>query len=284
MTNALTIDVEDWYHDAEGLGEPGPDEPEVRVEANLRRLLDCLDAAGARSTLFVLGEVAERSPALVREAHRRGHEIASHGYSHKPLRALLRREFREQLRRSLRLLSDLTGERVRGYRAPYFSIKAGVRWPAEILAEEGVIYDSSVLPIDRPPGLELVTPQTPYRLPGGVWEIPISVSRYLFWHLPLLGGFALRALPYGFTRRRLEDFNREFGPAVVHLHPWEIDVDGPEPPSVPVAVRALKKWGRGSLLGKLERLLADDRFGSIREAFPVLTGNGARDVKEGPSR
>lgn len=276
MTNALTIDVEDWYHDAEGLGDRRPEAPAARVEGNLRRLLDLLEAGGSRATLFFLGEVAEQFPRLVREARERGHEIASHGYGHRPLHALLRREFREQLRRSIDLLSDLTGSSVRGFRAPYFSIRADVGWPVEILAEEGIAYDSSILPIDRAPGLELVTPRCPYRLSSGIWEVPVSVSRYFFWHLPLLGGFALRALPYGFSRRRLEEFNHEVGPAVIHLHPWEIDPEGPEVESVPALVRGFKRLGRRSLLAKLERLVREVPLGPIATVFPEVAGIASR--------
>ena len=268
--NALTVDVEDWYHDAEGLGGHRLDAPAARVDRNLRQLLDLFDVAGAKATLFFLGEVAETFPALVREAKQRGHEIASHGYGHQSLRALLQREFRDQLRRSVALLSDLTGTRVRGFRAPYFSIRAGVDWPAEILAEEGIAYDSSILPIDRAPGLELVTPRAPYRLSSGVWEVPVSVSRYVFWNLPLLGGFALRALPYGFSRRRLTEFNREVGPAVIHIHPWEIDAKGPEADSIPAFIRAFKRLGRAGLLAKLERLIRDVPLKSIAEVFPQV--------------
>lgn len=283
MRNALTIDVEDWYHDAEGLGGSAPAVAEARVDRNLTRLLDVVEESGARATLFVLGEVAERFPGLVRDAAARGHEIASHGYRHRPIPALLRREFREQLRRSIDLLSDLGGAPVTGFRAPYFSIKAGVRWPVEILAESGVAYDSSILPIDRPPGLEVVSPRRPYRLESGVWEVPVAVSRFLFWHLPLLGGFALRALPASFVIRRLEQFNEEVGPAVIHLHPWEIDADGPEVEAVGPAVRALKRFGRSTLEGKLRRLLCGRAFAPIPEVFPEVTAERPEPLRSSAS-
>ncbi|MGH7857910.1 MAG: polysaccharide deacetylase family protein [Candidatus Binatia bacterium] len=268
LRNAITIDVEDWHHDAEGLGGRALAGVAPRVEANLRRLLDLLDGSSVHATLFFLGEVAERHPDLVREAAARGHEIASHGYRHLPLSRLLRREFRDEVRRSLGLLRDLIGAPVVGFRAPYFSIKAGVGWPVEILAQEGVVYDSSILPIDRAPGLEVVSPRVPYRLPAGLWEIPVAVPRYLFWNVPLFGGFALRALPIRFVERRLVEFNRSFGPAVLHLHPWEIDVEGPEVETLSPLVRSLKRVGRGGLERKLQRLLAEYSFGSIAEAFP----------------
>jgi hypothetical protein len=110
----------------------------------------------------------------------------------------------------------------------------------------------------------------PYRLPGGVWESPVAVPRFLFWNLPLFGGFALRVLPPRFISRRLVAFNRTFGPAVLHLHPWEIDAHGPEVDTLSPVVRRLKRVGRSGLERKLQRLLAEHSFGSIAEAFPVV--------------
>jgi len=284
--NALTIDVEDWHHDAAGLLDGASNGHEPRVERNLRRLLDLLDAAGARATLFVLGEIAERFPGLVRDAFSRGHEIASHGDRHRPVGTMLRREFRDDVARSLACLEDATGSRVRGYRAPYFSLKADVHWPGDVLAELGLAYDSSVLPIDRAPGLELVSPREPYRLASGIWEVPVAISRYGFWNLPLLGGFAMRLLPIGFVERRLREFNEQVGPAVVHLHPWEIDADGPEMPSVPRPIRALKRFGRSGLEQKLARLLGAHAFGSIAEVLPEIAGAAPASIRvhESPSK
>jgi polysaccharide deacetylase family protein (PEP-CTERM system associated) len=285
ISNALTIDVEDWYHDADGLGGSATPDPEPRVELNLHRLLDLLDRRRAHATLFFLGDVPERFPALVREAFARGHEIASHGYRHRPVGTWLRREFRDDVERSAALLQDLTGARVRGYRAPYFSIRADVHWPGDVLAELGFAYDSSVLPIDRAPGLELVSPRAPYRLGSGIWEVPVAVSRYLFWNLPLVGGFALRLLPLGFVEKRLAEFNREVGPAVVHLHPWEIDEAGPESPSISFVVRGFKRHGRSGLAAKLDRLLGAHSFGSIAEVFPeVGDAAAATERHDTPSR
>ena len=269
-TNALTIDVEDWYHDGDGLADSPTREPASRVERNVIRLLDVLDRRGARATLFFLGAVAERFPALVCDAQARGHEVASHGYDHRPIAKWLRREFRADVARSVAVLEDLIGARVAGYRAPYFSIKAGVHWPADVLAELGLAYDSSVLPIDRAPGFEVVSPRAPYRLASGVWEVPVAINRFGPWNLPLLGGFALRVLPLRFVERRLAEFNAEIGPAVVHLHPWEIDVEGPEPASVSRAIRALKRVGRRRLEEKLDRLLARHAFASIAAVFPSV--------------
>jgi polysaccharide deacetylase family protein (PEP-CTERM system associated) len=274
--NVLTIDVEDWYHHGLGDADAAAARFEKRVERNVARLLELLDAHRARATFFVLGEIAASLPGLVREILARGHELGSHGFHHRPVRSLLQREFREELARSFGVLSEIAGEPIAGYRAPYFSIKADVRWPLEAVARAGFRYDSSVLPIDRPPGLEVVSPRTPHQVSGELWEVPVAVNRYFIWNLPLLGGFALRLLPLPFLLRRLDEFNGEFGPAVVHLHPWEIDAAGPELDSVPAVVRGFKRWGRPGLEAKLEQLLAARRFGAIAEVFPEVVGAAPR--------
>jgi polysaccharide deacetylase family protein (PEP-CTERM system associated) len=258
--HALSVDVEDWYHDAAGIaGSVGH-----RVEANTDRLLEMFADHGARATFFFLGAVAQRFPALVRRAADQGHEIGSHGYDHRPLPHLLRREFRADVERSLRLLEDLTGTAVRGYRAPYFSIKAGVHWPIEALQELGLAYDSSILAIDRPPGLELVSPRRPYRHPSGVLEVPVAVLRFFVWHLPLASGAGLRLAPSRFVHRRLEVFEREVGAGVFYLHPWELD---PASPTGDGRGRWLLRVGRARLAERLGELLRRRRFAPIAEVF-----------------
>ena len=273
--NILTVDAEDWYHDADGLARRSVEAPRGRVGENLRRLLDLLDECDGHATFFVLGELAATDPALFAEVARRGHEVASHGYHHHPLPALLRREFREEVRRSRAILEDATGSAVNGFRAPYFSIKAGVRWPLEIVRDGGFVYDSSIVPIDRAPGLEVVSPVVPYRPAGvGIWEVPISVTHILLWNLPLFGGASLRLLPLGFLERELERFRHEHGPAVLHVHPWELDPEGPEADSVPRLVRVFKRVGRRQLATRLRHLGRRYGFTSIREGFAAIVAPG----------
>jgi polysaccharide deacetylase family protein (PEP-CTERM system associated) len=263
--HALTVDVEDWYHDG-GLvvGEEG----EHRVERNTEALLELFAGHGVRATLFFLSEVAERYPALVRRAAGAGHEIASHGHGHRPLSKLLRDEFRDDVRRSVAILEDVTGQRVHGYRAPYFSIKAGVRWPIDVLAEAGLAYDSSILAIDRPPGLELVCPRAPFRLHNGLWEVPVGILQmFHFWHLPLAGGTGLRFLPPALLLRLVRRFERDVGQAVFYLHPWEID---PASPVGPGSGRWMLRVGRAKLERRLRWLLGVRKFGTIRETFAAV--------------
>jgi polysaccharide deacetylase family protein (PEP-CTERM system associated) len=262
--HALSVDVEDWYHDGAVLaGATGE-----RVEMNTDRLLELCAAAGARATFFVLGEVAARFPALVRRLAAAGHEIGSHGYQHRPLPAMLWREFRTDVQRSLRVLEDATGAPVHGFRAPYFSIKAGVRWPIDVLGELGVRYDSSVLPIDRAPGLELVCPRTPYRHHNGLWEVPVAILQVgAFWYLPLASGSGLRLLPERLMRRIVSRFERDVGAGLFYLHPWELD---PASPTGPGRGRWLLRVGRERLSERLGRLLREKTFGPVTSVFPEV--------------
>lgn len=267
--HALSVDVEDWYHDGElAAAEPGP-----RVEENTEKLLELFAAHGARATFFFLGEVAEQLPSLVHRVVAAGHEIGSHGHRHRPLWRMLRREFRDDVERSLRLLEDVSGKRIRGYRAPYFSIRSGVRWPIEILGELGLQYDSSILASDRPPGFELVCPRRPFRHENGLWEVPVGILRFLVWHLPLASGAGLRFLPPQLFWRSVERFEREVGSGVFYVHPWELD---PESPTGEGAGRWFLRVGRARLHDRFGDLLRRRRFAPIAEVFAgdLADGNG----------
>lgn len=275
--HALSVDVEDWYHDS---AVTLTATPHSRVEINTLRLLEVLAAGETRATFFFLGEVAERFPLLVRRVAEAGHEIGSHGYSHRHVRDLLRREFREEVARSLRVLEDASGQRVHGFRAPYFSIKAGVRWPIETLGELGLTYDSSILAIDRLPGLELVCPRTPHRLPNGMWEVPVAVLQlFYFWHLPLASGSGLRLLPKRLLDRCVRGFERDVGSGVFYLHPWELD---PESPAGPGPGRWLLRIGRHRLRERLALLVRQFAFAPIVEVFADRLSTGAIDPLTGP--
>jgi polysaccharide deacetylase family protein (PEP-CTERM system associated) len=268
VLHALSIDVEDWYHDG---GTGGVHPVEHRVEGNTLRLLDLLAAHGVRATFFLLGEVVERFPALARRIAGAGHEIGSHGYQHRPVMQMTRAELRADVGRSLRVIEDATGAAAGGYRAPYFSIKAGVRWPIEIVAEAGVRYDASVLAIDRPPGLEVVSPREPYRHPNGLWEIPVAVLGVgPFWHLPLASGTGLRLLPRRLLDRWIRRFEREVGAGVFYLHPWEID---PASPTGGGRGRWLMRPGRARLAERLDDLLRAYAFAPIAEVFAPRLGD-----------
>ena len=275
VLNAMSVDVEDYFHVSAFDGVVSRTAwagMESRVSANTHRLLDVFDEFGVRGTFFVLGWVAERDPALVREIAARGHEIASHGYAHRLVYDQLPSAFRDDVRRAKQLLEDASGAEVRGYRAPSFSVTARSLWALEILMEEGHSYDASIFPIrhDRYgiPG----SPRHPYSLErthGALTEVPASTVRVGSMNLPMAGGGYFRILPYAWTRWGLSRLNKVEGrPAVFYLHPWEIDPDQPR-----LQAGWLSQFRHYRNLDKTENrlraLLNDFRFGTIASMLRV---------------
>jgi polysaccharide deacetylase family protein (PEP-CTERM system associated) len=268
--HALSVDVEDWYHDV-AVGAVA--EPQSRVEANTLRLLELLGEYGTRATFFFLGTVAERCPHLVRQVASAGHELGSHGYTHRPVPWLSRAEFRAEVTRSLRVIEDACGEAVRAYRAPYFSIAAGMDWPLDVLRDAGVRYDSSILSAVGRPALRLVAPRVPYALTNGLWEIPVAVLRFARVHyLPMASGAGLRLLPPAWFDYWLRRFEREVGAGLFYLHPWELDA---ESPTAPRPSRWLLRLGRRRMSDRLRAVLRAIQFGSIDDVFGEVLQSSA---------
>jgi len=238
MLNALTIDVEDYFHVTAFERHVRRDEwdsYELRVAANTYRILDMLDEFDIRATFFVLGWVAERVPEMVRDIARRGHEIACHGYGHELVYRIGPERFRDDVRKSKALLEDICGERVIGYRAPSYSITNKSLWALDILVEEGFRYDSSIFPVLHdtygiPDALRF--PHDIVRPSGVIKEFPLSTLPVRVGgkehRLPIAGGGYLRLLPSWVISRGMRRINSvEREPAVLYFHPWEIDPDQP---------------------------------------------------------
>ena len=274
MKNALTFDVEEYFHAEVFSGVLRPEDwpgLESRVEHSTQRLLDILDREQVRATFFVLGWVAERHPALVREIAALGHEIGCHGYGHRMIQHLERHEFAEDVRRAKKVLEDTAGAAVMGYRAPTFSVMRETLWSLEILGEAGFLYDSSIFPIVHDRYGIPDAPRFPHRLrlngAGGITEFPLSTVTLLGRRLPVAGGGYFRLLPYEMTRRAIARLNvRERQPAIVYLHPWDVDPDQPRQP-----VNAFSWWrhtvNADKVAGRLQRLLQDFRFAPACEVL-----------------
>ena len=269
ILNAMTVDVEEHFQVSgfEGsVRREDWDSHPSRVTENTARLLDLFDEVGIRATFFVLGWIAERHPALVRAIAERGHEVASHGYSHRLVYSQSPGEFRSETERSKKILEDASGRGVTGYRAASFSIDARNLWALDVLAEAGFTYDSSLFPVrhDRygMPG----APRHPYRIrtKGGALlaEIPPSTIRLRNAVLPVAGGGYLRLYPLALTSWAIARLEKERLPAVVYVHPWETD---PAQPRIgaPLLSRARHYVGIGGTLSKLRRLARRFRFGPM---------------------
>jgi len=202
VRNIFTIDVEDWFqveNYASVIERDRWPELELRVEANVDRLLALLAAKDVRATFFILGWVAERVPELVRRVARAGHEVASHGWSHRPIWNLTREQFAQEVRRSRELLCKLSGQDVTGYRAPTFSITRETLWALESLAAAGYRYDSSIFPVHHDRYGIPDAPLAIHRRDEGLWEVPLSVFQAGSLRLPVAGGGYLRLYPRALT-------------------------------------------------------------------------------------
>ncbi|MGE5340237.1 MAG: DUF3473 domain-containing protein [Candidatus Omnitrophota bacterium] len=232
MKNLLTIDIEEWYH---FIGDPGapPFEQwcacESRVEALTDVLLEIVD--GHAITFFVLGFIAEQHPGLIKRISAAGHEIACHGYKHDYVFDLTPEEFRQDIARTKRLLEDLTGKPCLGYRAPAFSIRKKEWWAFQIIREEGFVYDASVFPAVRTTGGRIggfyKYPQVLRLTAGDLVELPVSATRLLGIDTVFCGGGFFRFFPWWYISKNIKKINDEGHPAIVYLHPRDIDPDQP---------------------------------------------------------
>lgn len=270
MFNALTIDVEDYYQ-VSGFESvvrfEDWDRYESRVERNTNRLLDLLGEYRTEATFFVLGWVAERHPHLVRTIKQCGHEVASHGYAHQRIYTQTPDQFRRETRRSKQILEDAIGQPIIGYRAASYSITKESLWALDVLEEEGFQYDSSIFPIHHDrygiPGCTRFCHRVSECRGGSLVEFPPSTLRLAGLNIPIGGGGYFRLFPYAFTRWGLRQLNeREQQPAMVYLHPWEIDPGQPR-----IHAKGLSEFRQYiNLEGterRLIRLLRDFSFGSI---------------------
>jgi len=278
LLNAITVDVEDYFQTeamAASVARDDWDRMPLRIERNTEQVFELLATHGVRGTFFFLGWVAKRFPALVRQAARLGHELGCHSYWHRLVYRLSPDEFREDTKRAKAAVEDSSGTRVLGYRAPSFSLVKETEWAAEILAQLGFRYDSSVYPIHHDLYSNPRAPRTPHRIASGaLWEFPLATVSVAGHHLPVGGGGYLRMLPYGYLRWGLSRLNsREGIPAVVYLHPWEIDT---QQPRLPAGARSRFRQysGLSTTKNKLRRLLEKFRFAPIAETFSRELASG----------
>jgi len=306
--NALSIDVEDYFqvsNFSEVIRFSDWDKYPCRVERNTLHVLNILSEFNVKATFFVLGWIAERYPELIENIHREGHEIASHGYCHQLISSQTREEFREDTRKTKRILEDITGVDVIGYRAPTYSITQESFWTFEILIEEGFKYDSSILPIrrygygtpdiprfpfvingsvlnvsnnsnslnersDRTIRTDQLVNHSPLTNDGNIIEFPISTIRLLANNLPIAGGGYFRLFPYQFIKWGLKKINqKEKKPFIFYLHPWEFDVNQPRIKGVSNLSKFRHYINLDKTEDKLRRLLTDFRFSSVKDVLGI---------------
>ena len=271
LTNALTIDVEDYFQVsafAPYIKRSEWDTRECRIERNVGRILDMLLERETKATFFTLGWIAERYPSLIRRIVAEGHELASHGYGHERASDLTESTFYEDIRVAKQILEDMCGVEVKGYRAPSLSIGVGNLWAFDSLVRAGYQYSSSVYPIQHDHYGMPDSPRFAYQVRPGLLEIPITTLRVLDRNLPSSGGGYFRLLPYAMSRWMLNRVNSgDQQPGIFYFHPWEIDVDQPRIDGVDSKTRFRHYVNISRMEGKIKQLLGDFKWGRMDEVF-----------------
>jgi polysaccharide deacetylase family protein (PEP-CTERM system associated) len=271
ITNALTIDVEDYFQVsafAPYIARADWEHRECRVERNVDRILALLDDHDTEATFFTLGWIAERYPQLVRRIAEQGHEVASHGYGHERASDLSKEAFRADIERAKGVLEDLSGSEVAGYRAPSFSIGPGNLWALDTLAQTGHRYSSSIYPIRHDHYGMPDAPRFAHQVADGLIEIPITTLRLFNRNLPSSGGGYFRLLPYALSRWMLRQVNGVDGQAAVfYFHPWEIDTGQPRIAGIDSKTRFRHYLNIHRMERRLQSLLSDFRWGRMDRLF-----------------
>lgn len=282
--NAFTIDVEDYYHVSafeKEISRTDWDRFESRVVRGTHRVLELLAKHNTLATFYVLGWIADRFPRLVRDIHSARHELGSHSYWHRLVYDLSPDEFRGDLVASLTAIENATGTRPMNYRAPSFSITKHSLWALKILAEQGIVCDSSIFPIrhDRygipDARTEIHSIDTPC---GPLYEFPPSVARVAGVNLPVSGGGYFRLYPLAWTVRCLRQINADGRPFMFYVHPWELDPNQPRLSAGSQLSRLRHRVNLASTERKLDELLSTFRFGRVCDvletAMPGVNRNG----------
>ncbi len=289
VINALTVDVEEYFQVTAFDGSAPYDaweSFESRVEPATYELLSMLAKHDVRGTFFVVGWVAKRHPCVVKAIQREGHEIACHGYAHRVISEQAPESFRADVELAKRIIEDITGEPVRGYRAPTFSITKKTLWALDALVENEFQYDSSIFPIihDRYgiPDAERF-PNVIHRRNGhSIWEFPISTIRVMGVNLPFSGGGYMRLLPPRLVSKAIDSINRKGHPAIIYMHPWEIDPGQPRINASPLTeVRHYHNISR--MARKLQYLLPRHKFGPVSEVLAHYRQEHSMETAGAPS-
>jgi len=273
VINALSFDVEEWFHNTNMeryVNRSMWDRYESRIEKNMEPILSLLEAKKTLATFFILGWVAEKHPGLVKKIAEKGHEIATHGWSHVRAYCQTPEEFENELKKSIDMLKNITGQTVSGHRAACFSITPDSQWVIDILMKNGITYDSSIYPVMHDKYGIKGSPRFPYVLRqkgcARLLEFPLATYKFLKINIPVAGGGYFRLYPYKFTKWCVNRLNKEGRPAVIYLHPPEFDTEQPA-----INIDPINKFriyvGINNNFKKLKQLLEDFRFAPVKEVL-----------------
>lgn len=275
MKNAISIDLEDWYH-PELVRKHIHGNPASQIIASTSRILTLLDKYNVKATFFILGEVANRVPDLIREIFYRGHEIASHGMTHLPLWELDYQLLDAELKTFKELIQGILKKKIaiQGYRAPTFSLSQRTRFGLKCLIENQFQYDSSIFPVKTPLYGDNKAPDRIYRPnllniriedpSSKIIEFPMTIIKIGPIKLPISGGFYFRVLPYFLLKFMLKFINRKLQkPFLIYFHPWETNPNTPNIRKIGFINSIITYFGINKSLNKIEKLLKDFEFQPI---------------------
>lgn len=273
IRNAMTIDVEDYFQVsafAPHISRESWDSMPCRIERNIERILALLDERNVKATFFTLGWIAKRYPHIVRNIIDNGHELASHGYSHLRATDQSPNEFRDDITRSKKLLEDLSGQSVIGYRAPSFSIGKSNLWALDSLQEAGYHYSSSIYPIQHD---HYGMPDAPrfkfqHQGPNGLVELPPTTVNFFGRNFPASGGGYFRLLPYSLSTWLMKRVNHvDQQPCIFYFHPWEIDHEQPRQKNIGMKTRFRHYVNLSRTESRIRSLLLDFQWGRMDHIF-----------------
>jgi len=272
IKNAMTVDVEDYFQVS--AFEPYVDKKtwddlEHRVEKNTNRILDSLAEFDTKATFFTLGWVAERYPLLIKRIISEGHELACHGYEHIRVTEQSPEQFRADINRTKKILEDLGGKEIKGYRAASYSINSENLWAHDILAEEGFKYSSSVYPVKHDLYGIPDAPRFCYKPIDGsdFLEIPITTIKIGQKNFPCGGGGFFRFYPYLFSKWAFHHINSGNQSAIFYCHPWEIDPDQPRQQGINLKTRFRHYLNLNKMEQRIHNLLTDFDWDTMENVF-----------------
>lgn len=275
MINALSIDLEDWYH-PELVRKYCLDSNQPQIMNSTSKILNLLDKYKVKATFFILGDIIREYPDLIKKIYSSGHEIASHGISHIPLWNLNYQKLDKELKEFNVLIRDVLGEKIKiiGYRAPSFSLDHSTKYALNCLIENDYLYDSSIFPIkttlyglkDAPYSIYKPNIRKVNQIDNNskIFEFPLSVVNIGKLKLPICGGFYLRLIPYLLYKTLLKKINKEKNPFIIFFHPWEIYSETTRVNKIGVIRYFITYFGLNSCFKKIEKLLQDFKFEPIK--------------------
>lgn len=261
----LSIDLEFWYSGLLSVYIKDK-KKEIRdyIQESVKPILDLLKKNRARATFFVLSEVAEKYPELIKEIFQAGHEIASHGCSHKKLTDLSEKEFEEEIIHSKKILKEIIGKNPVGFRAPYFSLNDKTKWALKVLERQGFKYDSSIFPMKTPLYGVSCAPMEPYKISKKILEIPVAIFKFGPTKIPMAGGIYFRFLPNCMFLLFVKLVSKKRIP-VLFFHPYDLYDIGSKIKSDSWIKNKLRLFGTKKSFKNFEKLFKKFNFISIEE-------------------